>query len=209
MLEKRQAIRYRVGEGTDIVIFRDGGNVVAPLVDLSCRGLMTTMPESECRRLAPGREVCGQLRRGEGITTWRGRVVHRSPARNGMGVGIVFDYGPDSSIQAAVRDIVQQPDAGGLHLTRGEEGLVLEVHGRLSFLTSRDALAYIRRDAVNCVDLAHCSSVDSAGLGMLCLARERRISIVGAQGTVSSLLAIARIADPEDMVMASAARRTH
>lgn len=209
MLEKRQSIRYHVGEGTDIVIFREGGNVVAPLVDLSCCGLMAAMPESECRRLSPGREVSGQLRRSESVTAWRGRVVHRSPARNGIGIGIAFDQAHGGDIQAAVKDIVQQPDAGGLHLRRGDEGMVLEVHGRLSFITSRDALAYIRRDAVTCVDLAQCSSVDSAGLGMLSLARERRVAIVGARGTVSSLLAIARIMEPVNPAGFAAGKSMH
>lgn len=195
MLEKRQAIRYRVGDGTDIVIFREGGNLVAPLVDLSCRGLMAAIPESESRRLSLGQEVSGQLRRNLGFTTWRGRVVHRSPGRSGIGIGIAFHSDDGSDVQGAVQEIVQQPDAGGLHLRRDDGLLALEVHGRLSFLTSRDALSYIRRNVVHCVDLAHCTSVDSAGLGMLSLAKERRIAIVGAHGSVRSLLEIARISD--------------
>lgn len=195
MLEKRQAIRYHVGEGTDIVVFRDGGNLVVPLVDLSYRGLMIAMPESECRKLAPGREICGQIRRTSGVTPWRGYVVHRSPARCGIGIGVAFDEAVAAAVRAAVFDIVQQPDAGGLCLRRRDEGLVLEVHGRLSFLASRDALSYIRRDAIACIDLTHCSSVDSSGLGMLCLARDRRIAISGARGPVESLLAIARITE--------------
>lgn len=197
MLEKRQAIRYHVGEGTDIVIFRDGGNLVVPLVDLSYRGLMIAMPESECRKLAPGREICGQLRRAGGVTAWRGYVVHRSPARCGVGIGVAFDDAATAAVRAAVFDIVQQPDTGGLHLQRREEGLALEVHGRLSFLTSRDALSHIRGDAITSIDLAHCSGVDSSGLGMLCLARDRGIAISGARGPVASLLAIARITAPE------------
>lgn len=198
MLEKRQAIRYRVGEGTDIVIFRDGGNVVAPLVDLSLRGLMAAMPEAEMPRLSPGQPVSGQLRRSGDVTTWRGHVVHRSPARCGIGVGIAFDAGADGDIFAAIQAVLRQPEAGGLHLRRDEGGLALEVHGRLSFLTSRDALAYIRHDSIRSLDLTHCSSVDSAGLGMLSLARERRVAVVGAQGTVKSLLAIARVSAADE-----------
>lgn len=196
MLEKRQAVRYRVGEATDIVIFRDAGNLVAPLVDLSVSGLMTAMPESECRRLLPGREICGQLRRCNCATGWRGRVVHRSRVRCGIGIGIAFTEGADSPLFDAVRDMVRQPDAGGLHLKREADGLILEVHGRLSFLTSRDSLAYIQRNSIASIDLAHCCSVDSAGLGMLCVAREQGIAIVGAQGAVKKLLAIVRIAPP-------------
>lgn len=194
MLERRQGIRYRVGEGADIVIFRDGGNLMAPLLDLSYGGLLAAIPEPDTRPLVPGRKVSGQLRQCHGIVPWRGQVVHRSPAGSGIGIGIAFEQDAGSTIHAAVEKIIRQPGAGGLHLSPVEQGQALEIHGCLSFRVSRDALARLRGDPIRSIDLSHCTHIDSAGLAMLFSAKEQGVDIVGAEGRVRSLLAIVRIA---------------
>lgn len=191
MLEKRKAIRFWVGETANIAFMRDDGEFVAPLVDLSSCGLMAALPEGECSQFLPGREICGQLRRVAGAVAWRGRVVHRSPGRhgNGINIGIAFSR-CTTETETAVKEIVQHPDAGGLHLQGNGPDMALEVVGRLSFSTGRESLAYLRSNAITHIDLGRCRSIDSAGLGMLCIARDRGIAISGAQGEVKGLIDI-------------------
>lgn len=199
MLEKRRAIRYHVGEDTCIAIRRDEGELIAPLNDVSSTGLMATLPGAASLPLRPGSPVRGQLRWMGGSAQWQGRVVHRSQVSAGVGVGIAF-VGPGAysgEVRAAIAEVVSLPDAGGLCLERNEQGISLQIKGRLSFTTSQDCLAYVRRNAIAKIDLSQCRSIDSAGLGMLCIAGQRGIAIVGASGNVKSLLAIARISESE------------
>ena len=194
MPEKRRAVRYRVGSGSSIAVQQSGGEFVCPLLDVSTGGLMVEVREGEQRILPVGQEIVFELRRPTGCLELRGEVVHCSPFRRGFGIGLALTTrGADGRIGATLEELVGHPEAGGLRLERGERGVILHVVGRLSFFTSRDCLSLVRRHAISHIDLAECRGIDSSGLGMLCLAREQRIAIVGAQGIVKQMLDMARI----------------
>lgn len=191
MLEKRRTVRYCLGNDSDIAIQRDGAELPASLVDVSTTGLMAEVSDAAFRDFQPGLEVCGRLRNAGAVVPWRGTVVHRSPVRHGLGIGIAFASG--SAATDALREIVRQPEAGGIQLRGSAGGLSLDVIGRLSFPASRRGLLYSRLNVISSIDLSRCHSIDSAGIGMLCIARGRNITILGAQGEVRRLLDLAGI----------------
>jgi len=193
MLEKRRTVRYCLSHDSGVAIEGNGGGVKASLVDVSTSGLMVEVPEAAFRNFLPGCQVSGELRSAGTAFPWRGTVVHRSPVRHGLGVGIAFSTGTEGEVSCMMKDVVQQPEAGGIHLREDAGSLSLSVFGRLSFPISRRGLLYSRLGVVSSIDLRHCHSIDSAGIGMLSLARERNIAIVGACGAVRKLLDVAEI----------------
>lgn len=197
MVEKRKAVRYRHGGASNIAFLRPDGEFVRPLVDLSTTGLMAAVQEGEGKLLRPGDAVHMELRRPAGSVSLRGIVIHCSPFRRGLGVGIAFTDGMarDHGV-SSLGNAVEDPESGGLRLQRGSDGIVLHVLGRLSFATSRDCLALVHRHAVSQIDLTECRGIDSSGLGMLCLARDRKIAVVGAAGIVKQMLTVTRILEP-------------
>lgn len=197
MVEKRKAVRYRHGGASSIAFLRPEGEFVRPLVDLSTTGLMAAVQEGEDRLLRPGDAVRMELRRPAGSIPLNGIVIHCSPFRRGLGVGVAFTGGmAQEQGVGGLGNAAADPESGGLCLQRSNDGIVLHVIGRLSFATSRDCLALVHRHAVSQIDLSECRGIDSSGLGMLCLARDRKIAVVGAAGIVKQMLMVTRILEP-------------
>lgn len=190
--EKRRAIRYRVGNQISATIATESGGISAGVGDISTSGTMLVLPHGEGKCFRPSTVVEFILNGSIGEIALRGKILHRSSIQRGVGLGIAFDDKPAARSIAA--DVFADPESGGIRLSRDSRGIVIQVHGRLSFATSRDCLALIRRRAVCRIDLTCCASIDSAGLGTLCIAREESISVTGARGLVKQMLAVARIA---------------
>lgn len=155
---------------------------------------MVELQEGEQPLLPLGQQIVFELRRPTGCLELRGEVVHCSHFRRGFGAGLALTSpGAGGRIDASLAEMAGHPEAGGLRLERGEQGIILRVVGKLSFFTSRDCLSLVRRHSICRIDLTECRGIDSSGLGMLCLARDQRIAIVGARGIVKQMLDLARI----------------
>lgn len=191
MIEKRRAVRYRVGQATTATLLGSGGDLVADLADISTSGAMLVVPEDNAVNLRAGCAIEFAMQRPLGTVVLRGLVMHCSPVRRGMGVGLAFT--DRAAAREAAVDVFADPEAGGIRLQREAQGITLCVLGRLSFATSRDCLSLVRRGLIRRIDLANCTSVDSAGLGTLCIARDEGIAIGGGRGMVKQMLAVARI----------------
>lgn len=193
--EKRRALRYVPGRKLELHFSCGKHDYTAPLNDISSGGLMTLVSESDARRLGQGTAVFGEISLPEGALAWEGRIVHHSPTTRGTAIGVA-SHGSSQAMRAAAAWLADEPTSGALHLQRGSEYVELEVIGRLSFEIARDFLCLIRQSDVSRIDLSRCTSVDSSGLGMLSIARELQMPIIGACGMVATLLDIARLSEP-------------
>lgn len=195
MQEKRRSIRYVPGCDIRIAVRSGHQEIQSPLSDLSASGLMTLVPEKEARRLMPGSALCGEITTTDARVVWDGQVVHRTPTSRGIAVGIATHGNTAPAMRRAAEWLSRESHAGALQLRRSGNAIALDVVGRLSFEMSRDFLHLVRKTSVSRVDLSRCTSLDSAGLGMLSIAREMRLEIHGARDMVKTLLDVARITD--------------
>lgn len=193
MQEKRRSIRYVPGQDISIAMRCGNHEFSGPLSDLSSGGLMTLLAEKEVGRLPPGTHLCGEITTIDAQIAWDGLVVHHTPTTRGVAVGIATRGHTAPAMRRAAEWLAQESHAGALQLRRSGNGIVLDVVGRLSFEMSRDFLHLVRNGSIVQVDLSRCTSLDSAGLGMLSIARERRLEISGARDMVRTLLSVAQI----------------
>ncbi len=194
MHEKRRALRYVPGRPVELQLVCGTRELSAPLSDLSSGGLMTLVPDAEIRQWQPGARVGGEIRMSEGALSWEGEVIHSTSTARGFAVGIATRNSTDT-IRTATEWLSKDPSTGALHIRRTGTHVELEVIGRLSFEIARDFLYLVRKTDVSKINLAHCTSIDSSGLGMLSIAHELRLPIEGANGIVSALIDVARIRD--------------
>lgn len=195
MQEKRRSIRYVPGCDITVAVRCGQREFTAPLNDLSAGGLMTMIPEQDARHLPRGASLSGEIRTPDAQITWDGQVVHQSPTSRGIAIGVAAHGSTAASMRRASEWLSQESHAGALQIRRSGSGIVLDVVGRLSFEMSRDFLHIVRRTGVQRINLSRCTSLDSAGLGMLSIARELRLPIEGARDMVKTLLDVARIAE--------------
>ena len=205
MIERRQQTRFHPGmplSATFLAQVEPGfpamdEQISGEVEDVSCRGFRVVLPEGPSRILRPGQKLTGTLCAAGSQRAWSGRITHISSRSGRVGIGVVLEgegAGRDAMpLRETVEQVVQDPRTGGIHLRRAGERMVVDIIGHLSLALSRDFLHILRGEALAAIDLAHCSSLDSAGLGMLCLASEAGVPIEGARGAVRELLSIARI----------------
>lgn len=202
MQEKRRALRYIPGHDIRVAIRCGHHEFSTPLSDLSASGLMTLVPEQESRHLADGAQLCGEIQAPHAAIAWEGHVVHHSPSNRGVALGIEIRGNSSGAMRQASEWLSNEAHAGALQLRRTSNSIVLDVIGRLSFEMSRDFLFLARRSGVTGINLSRCTSLDSAGLGMLSIARDLRLSIEGARHNVGTLLEVARIAQHRPQALA-------
>lgn len=193
MQEKRRSLRFVPSKGITVSLHGDKGNLSAPLGDLSDSGLMVLVPECDGQSIKVGEAIGGEISFPDKPMPWHGRVIHRSPFSRGLALGIAAAGDTINAMRAAAQWLADHPGAGALQLQESQSSMTLTVIGHLSFEMGRDFLHLMRNRGVNVIDLSRCRSMDSAGLGMLCIARDRRIPIRGARDTVKTLLEVARI----------------
>lgn len=193
MHEKRRSLRFVPSKGIPVSLHGDKGSLSAPLKDLSGSGLMVLLPECDGQSIKVGEDISGEIAFPDNPLPWHGRVIHRSPFSRGLALGIAAAGDTANSMRAASQWLAGLPDAGALQLQESQSSMTLTVIGYLSFEMGRDFLHLIRNRGVNNIDLSRCRSMDSAGLGMLCIARDQNIPIRGARDTVKTLLEVARI----------------
>ncbi len=191
MKERRRSVRYRTGSAAVVVLERDGVPREVEIADISPAGVMLLLHDSIDWRVPVGKEIAFELKRPQGNFRAAGRVVHATPVRRGMGIGI--EMGREDKALEACGALCAAPEAGGFRLQAGAAGATLHVVGRLSFSTSRDCLALIRRGAISAIDLSACTSIDSSGLGTLCIARDSGVFVGGSRGQIRRMLEVARI----------------
>lgn len=204
MRERRRSLRFVPSQQVLLSFFSGGKGLDARLSDLSSSGLMTLVAERDCRHMPPGALLNGFIEAAGQALAWEGRVIHQSPNSHGVAVGIAVSANASRAMRQAAEWFSASPHAGALQLRQADEETVLEVIGRLSFEMSHDFLHLIRCRAATRISLSRCTSMDSAGIGMLSIARDLRLPINGATGTVRSLLDVTRIIEAD-----TRERRTH
>ena len=200
MLERRQQTRFHPGTSLSASIHGTPANehdeVRGQVEDVSSRGFKVLLPENCCSHLKPGQPLRGMLHTEGGSRNWSGCVTHLVPRSGGISVGIALqtDFSDPTPLRETLEEVVQDPKTGGINLKRQGNDVVLNVIGHLSLVLSRDFLHLVRGGTLSAIDLSQCKGMDSAGLGMLCIAAEARIPLVNAVGVVKELLDVARIA---------------
>lgn len=200
MLERRQQTRFHPGSSLSASIHgskEDGRSELRGQVeDVSSRGFKLLLPEQSCLHMQPGQQLKGMLHTEGGSRAWTGSITHLRPRSGGISVGIALetDYADPAPLREALEEVVQDPKTGGINLKRQGNDVILNVIGHLSLVLSRDFLHLVRGGTLAAIDLSQCKGMDSAGLGMLCIAAEARIPLVNAVGVVKELLDVARIA---------------
>jgi hypothetical protein len=203
MIERRQQTRFHPGIPLSATFLAEAEpgfpaldeQIRGEVEDVSCQGFRVILPEGLSRILKPGQKLTGTLCGAGNQRNWSGRITHISSRSGRVGIGVVLEGGGRDAtpLRETVEQVVQDPRTGGIHLRLAGEWRVMDIIGHLSLALSRDFLHMLRGEPLAAIDLAHCSSLDSAGLGMLCLASEAGVPIEGARGTVLELLTIARI----------------
>lgn len=195
MQERRRSLRFVPSQQIPIVFHCNGKALDAQLSDLSCGGLTTLVDERDCRHFPPGMPLDGVIDATGEALAWEGRVVHHSPNNRGIAVGIAICGNATRAMRQAAEWLSANPYAGALQLRQADEATALEVIGRLSFEMSHDFLHLVRSRAATRISLSRCTSMDSAGIGMLSIARELKLPIDGATGPVRTLLDVTRIVE--------------
>lgn len=195
MYERRRSLRLVPSEQIGVAARSDSKAFELPLCDLSSGGLMTLVQECDCPHFRLGATVRGEIETSRRRLAWEGRIVHHSPTSRGIAVGIAAAGTSAPSLREAVEWLAAAPHVGALQLRQTSNATVIDVIGRLSYEMSHDFLFLVRHSAASRINLSRCTSMDSAGLGMLSIARELKLPIEGARGTILTLLEVARIAE--------------
>ncbi|MCX8145188.1 MAG: STAS domain-containing protein [Azovibrio sp.] len=199
MLERRQHIRFHPGTRLSATIHGSlagaQDEICGPVEDVSSRGFKVLLPEHRCSHLKPGQTIRGRLHSESGSRDWSGCITHLVPRNGSIGIGIVLESAPahTAPLQDTLAEVVQDPKTGGISVKRQGNDIILTVVGHLSLVLSRDFLHLVRHSTLAGIDLGQCTGMDSAGLGMLCIAAEARIPLTNATGVVKELLDVARI----------------
>lgn len=203
MLERRQQTRFHPGailqatlSPNPAAVMENGHTELRGRVeDVSSRGFKVQLPEALCRGLKQGQSIKGELHSEGGSRAWNGCITHLNPRSGGISVGIALESRHDdpAPLKETVEQVIQDPKTGGISLRRLGDKVQLEVIGHLSLPLSRDFLHLVRGGSLAAIDLNQCKGMDSAGLGMLCIAADARIPLINAHGVVKELLEVARI----------------
>lgn len=134
------------------------------------------------------RDLAGQIGTERCDARWEGAITHQSAVHCHHGIGIRFAQ-PMPGIVEAMLAHRMWAACGCV----GESIVQGEVIGHLGFDLNRQFIALVRQGRLTHVDLAACSGIDSAGIGLLAIARDAGIAIGGARGSIRTLLGLARL----------------
>ena len=192
MNEKRSAPRFRPGRPFPAAIEIDDMQLVGTLADISKGGFMLLVPEEQCRRLPRPGPALGEIHLDGEQVRGDARLCHVSQVRRGLGIGVSFKdtVCGGNTLADATRTILGDPKSGGLRLYMEGGQLHLAITGFLSYNLSHPFMHALRHQGLGVIDLSACHSMDSAGLGMMHLATDAGVTVVGADGTVLDLLQI-------------------
>lgn len=198
MHEKRQQLRFSPGQPLEVKLLIRERALQGWVEDVSPNGCRIVFPTAYAGLLKPGMPLEGTIGFHCGPQRWQGPVVHRRPTRGGIGFGIRFERENSQhlTLQQAIQAASTAERAGALRLNTQGDATHIELQGFFGFGVDRDFLGLVRRHPVSAIDVSGCRHIDSAGLGLLAIAREIGIPIVGAQGRIAELLAIARLTSP-------------
>lgn len=189
MIEKRSQPRYIPRLPTTISLRLGGVEVEGHLGDISARGCLLLLPPVERTRMQTLRELAGQIGTERCDARWEGAITHQSAVRCHHGIGIRFAQPMPGIVEA----MLAHQDVGGMRVRQWEATVQGEVIGHLGFNLNRQFIALVRQGRLTHVDLAACSGIDSAGIGLLAIARDAGIAIGGARGSIRTLLGLARL----------------
>ncbi len=203
MLEKRQHTRFHPGSALSASLELDYAEGFGPGVeelrgqveDVSSRGFKLLLPAEVCHGLKQGQQIRGTLFMASGKRPWSGKISHLSPRLGGICIGIATEVAADysQSMDQTLAQVMLDPKTGGISLRRDGDSLVLDVIGHLSLPLSRDFLHLVRSDTLTAINLNQCKGMDSAGLGMLCIATDAGVPLIHAHGLIRDLLVVARL----------------
>lgn len=199
MLERRQQTRFHPGTTLSVTFHPEGQTghegLHGQVEDVSSKGFKVLMPEHFCRGLMMGQTLKGTLHSEDNNRAWVGNITHLHPRTGGISVGIALttNYADPAPLKETIEQVVQNPKTGGITLRRVGDNLILDVIGYLSLALGRDFLHLVRGSSLAAIDLSQCKGMDSAGLGMLCIATDAHIPLINTHGAVKELLDVARI----------------
>lgn len=192
MIEKRSQPRYLPKDPMPVTVQIGAQRVVGVLGDVSLRGCQILLPLAAMPLPRGASKIDGVLSFGDEPMDWDGDIIHTAPVRCHRSIGVRYKA-PRTDI---VDRLLDARSAGGLRVSRRDNATQAAVIGHLGFNLNRAFLGLVRQGTLRHVDLSSCSGLDSAGIGLLAIAREKGISFGGAAGEVRRLLDLARLVPP-------------
>lgn len=194
MIEKRSQPRYLPRQPIPVVLQVGGKLVQGQLGDISARGCLLLLPLVERPRYSQARTLMGEIDISQCDGHWEGEVTHHSAVRCHHGMGVRFAQSKSEIIEK----LLASDGAGGLRVRSWQDTTQAEIIGHLGFHMNRQFLALVRQGRLTRVDLSACTGVDSAGIGLLAIARDKAIEIGGARGSIRELLSLANLVDRKE-----------
>jgi hypothetical protein len=192
MHEKRKSVRYLPRRHLEVNLSAGNASLSCQLGDLSASGCMLVLAAADEARLRPQALLTAELLLPDGPALWSGRVTRLSAWGTQQGAGVVFDQ----ECAALIERLAACDAVGALRLSGRVDQTCAEVSGHLGFSMHRSFFHLLRSGNVAAVSLRHCTSLDSAGIGLLKIAHEAGLPLLEARGAVRDLLTAARILSP-------------
>ncbi|WP_371323882.1 hypothetical protein VX159_16040 [Dechloromonas sp. ZY10] len=197
--ERRQQVRYRIPGnaqqhaqlkvGVSIVQLGVRHDLIGSLLDISETGLCTRLqgrlPKLPIRdqMLTVEWEIYSSLGLTCGLATIRRQQLHGDDLLLGLHIG---DNKP--VLKGLVDYLRMHWNLGSISVDQRGQA---RVHGRLHFETARQLTHLSHR--VRKIDLAQCSGIDGAGVGVVALAVARGVALTGCSGDVRAMLTAAGV----------------
>ncbi|HEY6896243.1 MAG TPA: PilZ domain-containing protein [Rhodocyclaceae bacterium] len=192
MHEKRKSVRYLPRSHLVVTLSTGGRSLDCQLGDLSASGCMVVLSAEDEARLQPQVRLTAELRLPDGPALWSGRVTRLAPWGTQQGAGVVFDQ----ECTELIERLMACDAAGALRLGGRADETCAEVSGHLGFAMHRCFFHLLRSGGIAAVSLRQCTSLDSAGIGLLKIAHEAGVPLLDARGAVRDLLVAAGILRP-------------
>lgn len=196
MQEKRLQLRYRPGPALTVEFVSQGKSHTCKVGDLSHNGCMLVLPYENKNAISINQLIHGVIHGLDQTIEFTGRATHISITRGGMGVGLQLEGTAENRFLDLVTQISSNQRTGALRLTPRPDGLEICIHGYFGYGLDRDFLFFVRNRKISRINLTACRHIDSSGLGLLKIATENGIPIVGEHGIVAQMLYICDLKKP-------------
>lgn len=191
MIEKRSQPRYLPRNPLPVVLQVGGRLVQGQLGDISTRGCLVLLPLAERQRCTQAQTLMGEIDTELCDGPWEGGITHHSAIRCHHGVGVRFTQPRSDFVNA----LLTHRHVGGLQVRTWQQKARASIIGHLGFHMNRPLLPLVRQGRLTLIDMSACTEIDSAGIGLLAIARDNDIEISDARGAIRDLLKLANLVD--------------